>query len=1544
MDLGEVGSHLNAQKSVAGFDRIQERRAQELVHLRLCRQLCAFQVRHGRQSHLEQPLGSSLIFQDDFECIRRHTKQAKLDMCAFGLKIPHTNRYLRKSSQLWTTDDELHNALDGRKCPQNHEHQAIAGRMPSIKAQSSTEDQPRNQNVTQFCATYCKGFAHFIAEHVCQSQQAYVNESLKRSISEPNPSKLGRFATGLHKRRRMCHSPMVESPDVSSTEVPHDSLWYEVFKMANRITPRVGNQRHLPETDFYQLVSGLLPSDTRIHGLFTCRGTDRYQVPLNAPSSHEAPWRHTICMNRQSGKIHDFQPEHWHPMTRAQRIRKCMASRMTLTMFLHRTSDGSRGHPAPQQGVSDLQGSPQFLPEVPNQQHESLPVESTGALLPRSPQFCEGWAPPPTPLHGPAFRNLKADEKNQLVKLHTNLGHPDPEVLAMHLKFQGSPQHIIAAAKEYVCDSCVETKKPYHQRPAKLHDPKEFNQVIGMDGFYWTGHSQFQSYVIHVYDEASGFHMARRLDGRNIDHVIPGFRDMWLSWAGPPESMYLDPAGEFRSDQWSQFLQSQNIDVFMSTEAWQKGRIERHGDILKNMLTRMDQENPFQTPSQFDEALLMCCRAKNSLSRSHGYAPEQIVLGKSSKLPASLTGDPLAPAHALAIGEGLESENFRKTLDLRTRARQAYILADNSDAMRRALLRKSCPHRGTYQPGQLVLYWVRRRKPNRSEVGRWHGPGRVVIQEGSSVVWISHLDQLLRCAPESVRPASLREWQSAHGSDTSLAPENFNNPDDSRLNRALRDHMNNPMDNPPDVDSMVPSPSTPGAQSVGVPSLNSGEQPEREATPRNNEESSNLDPNVAATNSEDTSAPVPGEPDMPAEPVDDGELQEMGLVTQVVSLNSHDAYQQEETVLHSVDVFHSGQETNQVCLAEDDLPFIDDPLVCSPEQCFALEIPLSANDVFNWYQESNPEEMVCVASASQRAHAEVHVKNMTSQERQLFEEAKNQELNCWISTNSLRPVLRKHLNPNQILQSRWVLTWKQIPAEDDRPATRKAKARLVVLGYQDPQITKVARDAPALTRDGRHSVLQAIASYHWELTSFDIKTAFLRGKADEANPLAMNPPSELRRKLQLSDDQVCELVGNAYGRVDAPLLFYKELTRHLKNLNFRVHPLEPCVFILESWKAGQSILHGIIGTHVDDGIAGGDGYFHAQLNKLQEKLPFGSFKQRSFTFCGIQLEQTPDFSIQASQSEYVHKIQAIDVGKHRREQPQMPTSEVELSKLRGLVGSLQYAVSHTRPDLAARLGEIQVQMAQPKVETLLACNKVLREAQQTAQVKICFRSILPQEVTHVSFGDASFASPKQLASFQGTLICATTKALDQNQQAPISPLSWSSKKIARVVRSTLSAEAYSMSRSVDRLSWLRLLWGVIHVDGFKWQDPHQALHQLPKAVITTDCKSLYDLVSRLAMPSCEEYRTTLEVLLIKERCSEHCSFRWIPTSLMLADPLTKPMDPSVLRAALATGLFQIYDEASVLRENAHRKCAVSWLNNQVSQSCPESKQQKLLGV
>lgn len=56
----------------------------------------------------------------------------------------------------------------------------------------------------------------------------------------------------------------------------------------------------------------------------------------------------------------------------------------------------------------------------------------------------------------------------------------------------------------------------------------------------------------------------------------------------------------------------------------------------------------------------------------------------------------------------------------------------------------------------------------------------------------------------------------------------------------------------------------------------------------------------------------------------------------------------------------------------------------------------------------------------------------------------------------------------------------------------KAKARLVVLGFEDLDIGETPSNAP-LTKDGRQMVL---SSRKWELASFDISTTFLRGHSD----------------------------------------------------------------------------------------------------------------------------------------------------------------------------------------------------------------------------------------------------------------------------------------------------------------------------------------------------------------------------------------------------------------------------------------------------------------
>ena len=112
---------------------------------------------------------------------------------------------------------------------------------------------------------------------------------------------------------------------------------------------------------------------------------------------------------------------------------------------------------------------------------------------------------------------------------------------------------------------------------------------------------------------------------------------------------------------------------------------------------------------------------------------------------------------------------------------------------------------------------------------------------------------------------------------------------------------------------------------------------------------------------------------------------------------------------------------------------------------------------------------------------------------------------------------------------------------------------------------------------------------------------------------------------------------------------------------------------------------------------------------------------------------------------------------------------------------------------------------------------------------------------------------------------------------------------------------------------------------FFWEDPPKAFKMMHLALIITDCKSLYDLVTRTALPSCEEHRTMLEVLLIRQRCLEHCPFKWIPTTLMLADALTKAMNSDLLRKVMHLGRFKLHDATGKLDRAAHRKQAIAWL-------------------
>ncbi len=136
----------------------------------------------------------------------------------------------------------------------------------------------------------------------------------------------------------------------------------------------------------------------------------------------------------------------------------------------------------------------------------------------------------------------------------------------------------------------------------------------------------------------------------------------------------------------------------------------------------------------------------------------------------------------------------------------------------------------------------------------------------------------------------------------------------------------------------------------------------------------------------------------------------------------------------------------------------------------------------------------------------------------------------------------------------------------------------------------------------------------------------------------------------------------------------------------------------------------------------------------------------------------------------------------------------------------------------------------------------------------------------------------------------------------------------------------------------------------KWKSPAEALKQLPESystatyksdpsmpesVAATDCKSLYDLVTRTAPPSCSEFRTQLNARMIKDLLSEGITLRWVHSGAQLADCLTKIMEASFLRETLRIGRYRLNDEQSVLKNRSNARNRLRWLRT----SCPSAEEQ-----
>ena len=311
-----------------------------------------------------------------------------------------------------------------------------------------------------------------------------------------------------------------------------------------------------------------------------------------------------------------------------------------------------------------------------------------------------------------------------------------------------------------------------------------------------------------------------------------------------------------------------------------------------------------------------------------------------------------------------------------------------------------------------------------------------------------------------------------------------------------------------------------------------------------------------------------------------------------------------------------------------------------------------------------------------RKAVEVSERRLSPQEREEFRAAKQVEVKNFLSADAFK-ALPKHLQPSkdQAVGMRWVLTWK---IKED--GSRKAKARAVLLGYQDPCYEHRSTTAPVMTRQSRQMLLQMAAWKRWRVRKGDVSGAFLQGR-DYPDTLFCIPTPEICQAMNLPENSVTQIKRACYGLVDAPLEWYRTVDTFLQSIGFVRCSSDSCMWCYRD----QGELKGLISGHVDDFIFGGDDD-HAgwceKLKQIQERFRWGDWEMDKFTQCGVLIKTVPQ-GFELSQPSYLEGISEIGVNATRRKDRTAGTTERERTHLRALLGGLSWHAQQVAPHLSA---------------------------------------------------------------------------------------------------------------------------------------------------------------------------------------------------------------------------------------------------------------------
>ena len=446
-------------------------------------------------------------------------------------------------------------------------------------------------------------------------------------------------------------------------------------------------------------------------------------------------------------------------------------------------------------------------------------------------------------------------------------------------------------------------------------------------------------------------------------------------------------------------------------------------------------------------------------------------------------------------------------------------------------------------------------------------------------------------------------------------------------------------------------------------------------------------------------------------------------------------------------------------------------------------------------------------------------------------------------------------------------TWVVKPKIVDGKYT--LKARLCARGFEEEQFFRT--DSPTCSREGVRITLATIASNGWTLRSMDVKTAFLQGNRIQRT-VYLKPPKEANTK-NLWLLQKC-----VYGLSDASRQWFLRVKDEITKLGGNMNKLDNGLFTFNA--NGQ--LCGIVACFVDDMIYGGTETVECFIaESLKSVFLIGTENNMSFHYVGLKVHQNEDKSITADQSSYISSIQKLELDTKSKSETLLTKEESTL--FRGLVGKLNWACGMTCPEVSFEVCWASTVMKSPTVRDACRLNKVVNYLKGANNV-VHFPCVDKKTIRVTTYSDASFNNLPNGGSQGGHLVFVN----DANGNS--CPISWSSTRIKRVVRSSLAAETLSLADSISTGTFVRELLKDIF--------PRAAENPI-KAI--SDSKSIYDNVSTSHRVS--DKGLTVDMNFIREKIDGGIiCLEWVDGNEQLSDVLTKKnVSPVALKRALTQG-------------------------------------------